>query len=178
MSKKLLVIDGVAWQVEASISGGYYARPICPSDRMELDSDGDYYAESLECPDCEKKYKIPRNLSREKSYVIEKYKASLRQDWDLVDIDGTLTPVTKKEKKSKDGYFCTSQVRDSKRGPQVVIYAGKKGQKGKSQIFVTPEERRLSFDQNDINPVDVFTRITAEFRDGTRHILEGGSHEN
>jgi len=175
MNKKLLVIDGIAWQIETSIAG-YSARPICPSDRMELDSGGNYYTNSLKCPDCGKEYKIPRNFSSEERYVIEKYKASLRQDWDLVDIDGTLTPVTKKEKIGKNEYFCTAQVRDSKRGPQIVIYAGKKGS-GKSQIFITPEERRLSFDQNDINPADIFAKITAEFSDGTKHTIKGGENE-
>lgn len=163
-------MDGVAWQIETSLNG-YYTIPICPKHRMELEIPGPY-SETLKCPDCEKRYKIPRNYSNEEQYVIKKHKASIRQDWDLVDIDGTLTPVTKKAKIGENEYFCTAQVRDSKRGPQVVIYAGKKGLKEKSQIFIMPEERRLSFDQTNINPADVFAKITAEFRDGTKHTLE------
>ena len=169
MKRQLPIIDGIAWQIDTDIYGRHYAIPICPKHRIKLNPDKTYPT-IMYCPDCEESYKIPRRFPAEREYAIEKYKAIQRKDWDLVDIDGTLTPVTKKEKIGSDEYFCTAQVRDSKRGPQVVIYAGKKGS-GKSQIFVTPEERRLSFDQSDINPADVFTRITAEFCDGTKHTI-------
>lgn len=171
MAEQLLLIDGIAWQISRSINGVYRATPICPIHRMELDVPGPY-SRTLKCPDCEKRYEIPKDYCNENKYAIEKYKAIIRQSWSLIDVDGVLTPVTKKEKIGKREYFCTAQVRDSKRGPQVVIYAGKKGRSGKSQIFITPEERRLSFDQNDINPADIFTKITAEFDDGVKHVIE------
>lgn len=168
--QQLFIIDGVAWQIDRSFSG-YSAIPICPKHRMELDVPG-AYSQTLRCPDCQKRYEIPRNFSDERIYVIEKFKAISRQDWELIDIDGALTPVTRKAKINEDKYFCTAQLRNSKHGPQVVIYAGEKGNNNKSQIFITPNERRLSFDQKDINPADIFSKIIVEFNDGTKHTIE------
>ena len=183
MQEKLYRVDGALWEVDIANN---IAIPICPKHKMELKdplSDGalDFYREKhlngLSCRDCRKSYLFPRNLHDERKYVVDKIAALERSKYNIIDIDGTLTPVTKKEKIGENEcFFCTAQVRDSKRGPQVVIYAGKKGS-GKSQIFVTPKERRLSFDQNDINPSDVFTKITAEFYDGSKHIIERGGNE-
>jgi hypothetical protein len=36
-----------------------------------------------------------------------------------------------------------------------------------TQIFVEPEIRRLAFDQKDLHPNDVFTKVEATFIDGT-----------
>lgn len=181
MENKLYSIDGAMWQVDKYND---FAIPICPKDKIELvyvngyDLMSDEYTDTLKCEDCGKVFAFKRNIRSEKKYVVEKVRALDRKDYEIIDVDGIKTPVTKKERLDlNDGYFCTSQVRDSKRGPQVVIYAGKKGLKEKSQIFITPEERRLSFDQNDINPADVFTKITAEFYDGTKHVIEKDDDE-
>jgi len=92
------------------------------------------------------------------------------QEAEYFDIDGYLTPASKEaQAKTKSGeYFVKAQIKSSeKKGDQVVIYAGKKGQKDKSQIFVDPKHGKLTFDQNNINPRDIFTRIEAKFRDGS-----------
>ena len=160
------------------------AIPICPTDRVKLDYIGYYDSMSedctkrLKCEDCNKLFIFQRDIRSEKRYVIEKVRSLDRKDYEIVDIDGALTPVTKKESIKKTDYFLTTQIRESKRGPQVVIYAGIKGQKEKSQIFITPEERRLSFDQKDINPADLFAKITAEFNDKTIHTVTHGKQNN
>lgn len=180
MEEKFYAIDGVYWIVDKYND---IATPFCPKDRIELTyKESDFfdwseeakYIKEIKCEDCKKTYTLPRSLYNETKYVIEKAKAIDRKDYEIIDVDGIKTPVTKKEEINlKNGYFCKHQIRDSKRGPQVVIYAGKKGKgHGKGQIFVMPEERRLSFDQTDINPADIFAKITAEFRDGTKHTIE------
>lgn len=183
MSRKLYLIDGAQWLVDKY---NETATPVCPKDKIELtySNNLDWFdaatiTDEAKCEDCKKVYKFPRQLREEMKYVVEKVKALDRKDYEIIDLDGVKTPVTKKEEiDSKNGYFCKAQVRDSKRGPQIVIYAGKKGLKEKSQILVMPEERRLSFDQNDINPADVFAKITAEFKDGSKHIIEKSEKED
>ncbi len=44
----------------------------------------------------------------------------------------------------------------------------KKGEKKKTQIFVEPDIKRLAFDQKDLHPTDVFTKLEATFSDGTK----------
>lgn len=183
MDETLYSIDGLLWSLDKF---NRTAIPICPKDRMELSYEVNNISwdderkdiNILFCDDCKEKYKLKRSLYDEIEYVVSKVYAMDRKDYDVVDLDGIKTPVTKKIKLNpENGYFCIAQVRDSKRGPQLVIYAGKKGFKEKSQILVMPEERRLSFDQNDINPADIFAKITAEFYDGTKHTIEGQKNE-
>lgn len=178
MNNKLYRIDGVLWIVDKF---NCVAVPLCPKHHIKLTSKyGNYEfdpaienSRELKCEECGSPFKFKRPLGAERDYVVEKVKAMDRIKYEIVDIDGMQTPVTKKSGIDPDnGYFCTSQIRDSKRGPQIVIYAGKKGSKNKCQIFVSAEERRLSFDQNDINPADVFAKITAEFPDGTKQTIE------
>lgn len=182
MDEKLYSVDGILWIVDAHNG---VAKPLCPKDRIKLDEVSYFSAAGklvteLECKECEKKFKLRRSLCDEEDYVVEKVLALDRKKYDIIDIDGIQTPVTKKVKKIAPNaeYFCTAQIRDSKRGPQLVIYAGKNGSNRKSQIFISEKERRLSFDQNDINPVDVFSKITAEFYDGTRHTIEKNSTDS
>ena len=143
MDNKLYSIDKILWSVD-KYNG--VAIPLCPKDHIELSgiSNGncifatDEVIDELECEDCKKRFKLGRSLHDEKKYVVEKVLALDRKEYEIVDIDGIQTPVTKKVKLDPNTeYFCTTQIRDSKRGPQLVIYAGKKGSNRKGQIFIS-----------------------------------------
>lgn len=102
------------------------------------------------------------------------------QDAEYLDIDGYLVPASKEvqDRDKKSEFFVTAQIKNSeKKGEQLVVYAGKKGQKGKSQIFIDPKSAKMTFDQNDINPNDVFVKLEATFRNGSRTVIEDISGE-
>ena len=61
---------------------------------------------------------------------------------------------------------------ESKRGLQLVVYAGEKGKTKKAQIIIEPEIKRLAFDQQDLNPNDVFIELKATFEDGSSHTIK------
>lgn len=166
-------------------------RPICLEHSFELDlgckyeglweavylSDEVTHLRCLEGPHI---IELPMALEDIQAYIRKKLKSKQYSDAKLVDLDGLLVPVSKKMKATigKDDYFVTSQVRNSKRGDQVVIYAGKKGHsEGKAQIFIDPKHRKMSFDQNDLNPTDVFVKVEATFQDGTKHKIQSGKKE-
>ena len=69
-------------------------------------------------------------------------------------------------------------MNSEKKGEQIVIYAGKKGAKGKSQIFIDPTHGKITFDQNDINPKDVFVKIEATFRDGSKASIKAADNRD
>jgi hypothetical protein len=39
---------------------------------------------------------------------------------------------------------------------------------------VTPETKKMSFDHKDVKPTDIFTKITAEFIDGSVNEIKRG----
>lgn len=177
MSNKLYRIDNLLWEV--SDNGTIFGYPICPKHNFPLDTPGDYdtdssYIYSLHCELCDKEYEFPkgRSLRDQENYIEKMFRAKQYQKMEIIDFDGALTPVAKTKIKDSN-FFVTAQVMDSKRGPQLVIYAGEKGHEEKVQMFVDPTNKKLSFDHKDIDPSDVFTEITATFKDGTSQKITG-----
>lgn len=125
------------------------------------------------CPDCGFEYRLDIQLKTAKEDVFRMLGAQRFRKMEMIDVDGINTPVLKKKVSTKDDrYFASLQINESKRGPQLVIYAGEKGRKEKSQIFVTPETKKMSFDHKDAKPTDIFTRITADFVDGSSNEIK------
>lgn len=176
MDNKLVRVDGVKWRIVYVNSNVQPRRPIavCPDHHLDLiasasrtapDVMGDY--KFLHCDEGHV-YKMPRLLGDERKYVLRKIDSIALRKLDTIDLDGELTPIAKEKVQSSDGkYFLAAQIMESKRGIQVVVYAGEKGRKNKTQIFVEPEIKRLAFDQKDLNPTEVFAKVKATFSDGS-----------
>ena len=186
MTERLIIlkdIPDVKWTEATYI-------PICREHGFELEEgdnnnqwgwqdDDRGWARQLRCLEGPHIIDLPENINYIRNYIDKKIKSKQYSDATLVDLDGLLVPVSKKEKVvvGNTEYFLTSQVKTGQRGDQVVIYAGKKGAEGKTQIFIDPEHKRISFDQNDLNPTDIFVRLEATFRDGTSHTIQSVDKE-
>ena len=151
--------------------------PICPKHNLRMTPVKPYngYLEdamSLKCADGDN-HQIPRTISKEKQYVIDKIDARIFKNMKLLNLDDEAIPIAEDKTEIKSGkYFVKTRLINSKRGKQLVIYAGEKGKQEKSQIFVEPEAKRLDFDRNDIHPDEVFVEVTAKFRDGSTHSIK------
>lgn len=185
---KLYILKGIP-EVKWTIGS---LKAICRKHSFELDEGhvGQWgwednwggYVTQLRCVEGPHIIKLPDSIDEIRGYIQKKINSTQYADAKLVDLDGLLVPVSRKEKieTGDKEYFITSQVRAGSRGDQLVIYAGKKGEKGKkgrTQIFVDPEYKKMSFDQNDLNPADLFVKIEATFPDGTKHIIQSEDKE-
>lgn len=96
----------------------------------------------------------------------------------VLNLDDEAIPLADDKVKTKDGkFFVVANLNESKTGKRLVVYAGEKGKQNKTQIFVEPEIKRLSFDQNDLHPTDVFTKLEATFSDGTKVSIRRGGED-
>lgn len=184
MTQQIVRIDGIKWWILEK-NGFRTPQPLCPDHDLRItmniieifDSDmrrrrlqNENEVKKLKCAEGPHFFNIPQGFRDEKQYVIDRIDAKVLKNMQVVDLDGELTPIAKQKLKSKDDkYFITTQLMESKRGLQVVVYAGEKGSNRKTQIFVEPEIKRLAFDQKDLNPSDVFLEINAIFNDGSNH---------
>lgn len=166
---KIYLVDGKHWA-----KTGKAIELLCPDDMVPMREVKDPFAMVLDtsssatCPACGYEYRFSCPLSTAKQDAHRIIVSKKFQKMDIIDIDGVNTPVLKKKVSTKDDkYFASLQINESKRGPQLVIYAGKKGSTEKAQIFVTPETKKMSFDHKDVKPTDIFTKVTAEFVDGS-----------
>ncbi len=186
MARQIIRIDGIKWWVTTSKTGIRTPTPLCPDHDLRMRpipprvyQGGSYHdgyegnALKLKCAEGPHEIALPRKFNEEKLYIIDRIDAKVFAKMQTVDLDGELTPVAKEKLKS-DKYFLTGQIMESKRGLQVVLYAGEKGKTGKSQIFIDPGTKKVSFDHKDLSPTDVFTKITAIFDTGASYTIEQG----
>jgi hypothetical protein len=168
MLKEGFVIDGIKW-----IIGQHppKAIPLCPKDLMELEPPTRYeFVETkLKCEKCGKTYSLPRSVEGEREYVLKDINSRTYKTMRFINLDDEAIPIAEDKTSSKNNkFFVVSRLMESKTGLRLVVYAGEKGKEEKTQIFVEPEIKRLSFDQKDLHPTDVFTKLEATFSDGTK----------
>ena len=107
-----------------------------------------------------------------RQYVINKVNSKIFKQAKYIKLDDEAIPLAEvKVSKNKD-FFVKALLTESKVGLRLILYAGKIGNNKKTQIFVEPEIKRLAFDQNDLHPNDVFTKVEATFLDGTKASID------
>jgi hypothetical protein len=172
MSEQFITIDKIKWWISDRVP-----QPLCPIHNLRLRPVEDinssrytyeYSSHTLKCEDCTKLYKISRSYQAEKLYVIDKLDAKIFSGQKFINLDDEALPIAEDKIPKNSEYFVTSLLTQSKVGLRLVVYAGKKGGSQKTQIFVEPEIKRLAFDQRDLHPIDVFTKLEATFSDGTK----------
>lgn len=170
MENQKIRIDKIDWWIQIDKVGLRMPQPLCPIHHLRLRPSGDFYTSHfLTCEDCKEAYRIPRGFSSEKIYVLDKIDSKFFKEMKVLNLDDESVPLVEKKLSSEDKkYFVTGLLTKSKVGLRVVFYAGKRGKKEKTQIFIEPEIKRLAFDQKDLHPSDVFTKIEATFGDNTK----------
>ncbi len=177
MNEEYITIDKIKWWVWKNIAGIRNVQPLCPKHKLRLrpveDTFSNQYnftilSRTLKCEDCKKAYKIPRGFASEQKYVIDRLDAQVFKTMKFINLDDQALPIAEHKISKSSKYFVTSVLTKSKVGLRLVVYAGKKGEKEKTQIFVEPEIKRLAFDQANLHPTDVFTKLEATFSDGSK----------
>ena len=183
---KLQLWDELLWQ-DVGHSHGPYA--YCPEHRMKLDvlsklGTGTYVSQDsqtlgrydiqLVCPKDQKAFPLPPGgLPMLRRHFLAALEAIDLQNAEIVDVDGYQIPIAKADAPKKDDeYWAQVRINDTKRGKQLVVYAGKRGDRDKVQMFLDLENDKITFDQNNMHPNDVFVRVTGEFRNGRKTTME------
>lgn len=173
-SHAYVIVDKVKWFIYGE---SRTVQPICMKHSLRMYKTraraGEVWGSvsTLKCEECTDLLKLPRSVDMERLYIIDKVDALTFSKAKFINIDGDSISIAE-DKQTDDAHFVKAILTDSKVGKRLVVYVGKRGDKDKSQIFVEPEHKRLSFDQNNIHPSDVFTKFEATFRDGTTHMVE------
>lgn len=86
-------------------------------------------------------------------------------DAEIINIDGELVKVQRKQIKDADYWIDVKISKNKKEEVQLMVLAGSKKEKDKTQLFVDPKNERLSFDQNDDHPRKIFSKVIAIFKE-------------
>lgn len=177
--QQYVIIDKIKWWIFTTTDGRRVTQPICPTHSIRLYPVKTYHikylseTKNLKCAECASAHLIPRQFQHEQQYVLDKVDSKIFKSMRFINIDDEAVPLSEDKKSSKNNkYFVTAILIESRIGKRVVVYAGEKGKKEKTQIFIEPEIKRLAFDQKDLHPTDVFVKLEATFADNTKSIME------
>lgn len=184
---KLIVLDGIKWWDTVSTANTRLIVPLCLQHNLRLKPvylTERYYSNGgsrfrnkssdvsvqLKCEEDKGHIlDMPRQYSTQKQYVMDKIDAQMFSRFPVINLDDIAIPVAKDEIKEKDNpYWVRSKVTESKAGTRLIIWAGNREAKNKTQLFIEPEIKKLSFDQNDDHPLEVFAKVEVTFADNVK----------
>ncbi len=172
---KLYRWEGLHWDIDYDINGNPDPFALCPKQKChcrlikskEKYSIGEYKYCCIKCD-----FKITLNKSIEDKgidflYVINSLKY---KDAEIINIDGELISVQREEKKDADYWIDVKIAKNKKDELQLMVLAGSKKSKDKTQLFLEPKKERLAFDQNNDHPNQVFTKVIGIFKNSKSEI--------
>jgi hypothetical protein len=169
---KLIRIDGIKWWETKGANGSRIVIPVCPQHHMRL-TVLSTLGPAVSCPEGDHVFTLPRAYIRETHYVVNKIDSQAFAKMPVLNLDDEAIPVAKEELKDSK-YWVLAKVTESKSGTRLIIWAGDKSRKNKAQLFIEPGLKRMSFDQNDDHPLEVFTKVEAVFAEGAKTKMEQG----
>ena len=165
--------DGLLWRI-AGYHDEYGEEPVfkalCPATdcRCKLEkakneqySLGEWKYKCIKCT-----FKITLNKSVEEkavdvSRVIE---AQQYKNAEIINLDGDSIRVSRQQIDDSD-YWADVKISKNRKGEvQLMVLAGSKKEEDKTQLFIEPKNERLSFDQNNLHPREVFAKVEATFK--------------
>ncbi len=164
---EIFPLKGVLFEPQYTInasSGFRINYPLCSNCRAKItfttNRDG-------VCINCGKEYHLKQDVEELRGEAHIKLEAYRRSGKKIVSLD--LPPGMTEEKLKDDSYFIVGKIGQSNGKRTAVLYMGeildKQEQKDKVQIFVDIEDGQIRFDKSNMNPVQLLTKITVEFKD-------------
>jgi hypothetical protein len=175
---QFIIIDKVKWWLWTKDDGSRGTQPFCLKHNIRMYPQETSYQKysweynHLKCTECKSLLQLPRTLNDEKQYILDKVESKILKSIKFINLDDEALPIAESKIPKDSKYFVTSVLTKSKVGLRLIVYAGENGKAEKTQIFVEPEIRRLAFDQTNLHPADVFTKVEATFADGTKANIE------
>lgn len=161
--------EKIHWCADYDVNGIPYFSALCPKDKChcrlqkskEVYSIGEY---KYSCVNCD--FKITLNKSIEdKALDLQTITESQRyKDAEIVNLDGELVRVQREQKSDGDYWVDVKLSKNKKDEVQVMVLAGSRNSKNKTQLFLDIGKERLAFDQNNDHPAEVFAKVVCTFK--------------
>lgn len=173
---KLYLWEGLHWDVDWDINGNPYSQtPLCPKQKCncKLKKSTESYQRGEYkycCVRCDFKITLNKSIEEKASDLLEIIESQKYKDAEIINIDGELIRVQRDEEKDDD-YWVDVKLSKSKKGEvQLMVLAGSKKNKDKTQLFLDPKKERLAFDQNNDHPSKIFVKVLGTFKNSKSEI--------
>jgi hypothetical protein len=178
---KLYFWEGLNWDLDYDINNNPIPFALCPKQKCncrltksrETYSIGEYKYNCIKCD-----FKITLNKAIEdKGNDFLNVRESLKyKDVEIINIDGELIRVQRDEKKDDDYWVDVKISKNKIYELQLMVLAGSKKNKHKIQLFLDLQNERLSFDQNNDHPKEIFAKVIAVFKNSKTEICSNNNH--
>ena len=173
---QLYLWEGLHWDIDYDINGNPYSQiPLCPKQKCncrlkkskETYSIGEY---KYNCVRCDFKITLNKSIEEKASDLIDIIESQKYKDAEIINLDGELVRVLREEQKDLDYWVDVKISKNRKDEVQLMVLAGSKKEKNKTQLFLDPQNEKVSFDQNNNHPKEIFSKVVATFKDSKTEI--------
>lgn len=150
-----------------------WADALCPHCHCEIEKSREAYNTGeykYRCIDCDFKITLKKEINDCTRHMIKVYQAQTFKDAEIISIDNELVKVQREYEKDDD-YWIDAKISKNRKGElQLMVLAGSNKEVDKTQLFIEPTNEKLSFDQNNKHPRQVFTIVEATFKNSKSKI--------
>jgi hypothetical protein len=165
--KTLYRFDGLLWDTSENKALCPVPNCFCELEYFEGDS-LEYY--TYKCIKCEFKITLNKSIFEKANDVKRILESDQYKNSEIINLDGDSIRVSRQQIDDFD-YWADVKISKNKKGQiQLMVLAGSKKENDKAQLFIEPKNEKLSFDQNNLHPKEVFVRVDAIFRDSNHSI--------
>ena len=167
--------SGINWDLESDDLGNLFPLPLCPNPKChcglvkskESYEHGEY---KYNCVNCDFRITFNKSIEDKGSDFVNLVNSWKYKDAEIINIDGDLVRIQRKEKTDND-YWVDAKLSKNKKGEvQLMVLAGSKKDRDKAQLFLDIKNEKLSFDQNNDHPREVFCKVKATFKNSESKI--------
>lgn len=171
----------LAWTLEDDPFGaGFFTIARCPRCKCVVEKSKEKYQigeYKYQCINCDFKTIQDKSIEDKGSDFMKIIESHRFKDAEIVNIDGELIRIKKGEDTDND-YWVDVKLSKNKKGDiQLMVLAGSKKDKDKTQLFLEPKNQKMSFDQNNDHPSKVFTKVIAIFKNSKSKITSKGESD-
>lgn len=174
---QLYLWEGLHWDIDYDINGVPYSQiPLCPKQKCNCrlkKSKEEYQRGEYKyfCARCDFKITLNKPIEEKADDLMDIIESQKYRDAEIINIDGELIKVQREEVVDSD-YWADVKISKNKKGEiQLMVLAGSKKNKDKTQLFIDPKNEKVSFDQNNDHPVNIFSKVTATFKNSNSKII-------
>lgn len=166
---RIFVWGDLHWVINCDTKGKQYATALCPKQRCNCGivksrdsySFGEY---KYNCVKCDFSIVLDKLIEEKGNDFVTIFNSLQYKDAEIINIDGELVQVKREEKVDKDYWVDVKLSRNKKGQVQLMVLAGSKKTKEKTQLFLDPKNEKLTFDQNDDHPKCIFAKVVGVFK--------------
>ncbi|MEW6617627.1 MAG: hypothetical protein AB1333_04405 [Patescibacteria group bacterium] len=174
---KLYRWANIHWYITYDLNGNPDYVALCPKNKChcELKKSKEKYSMGeykYDCIQCDFKITLEKSIEEKALDLVNIIESQKYKDAEIINLDGELVRVQRKQITDTDYWADVKISKNKKDEVQLMILAGSKSNKDKTQLFLDPKNQRFAFDQNNDHPTKVFAKVVAKFKNSKFEISD------